>query len=64
MMNKIINDFKSVREQLGYYFGREIPLWIAILYYVIVGALVLPFLPFLRVWLNRKIKKMFEEDEA
>lgn len=50
-MNKIItfikNDFVNVREHLSYKFGRKIPLGIYLPYYIIVGLIVLPILPFI-----------------
>jgi len=55
-INFIKNDFISVREALNYIFKRNIPLWIYIPYYVIVGVILTPvfvillFVYKIRIW--------------
>lgn len=58
MINYIKNDFRSVRDSLGYFLGKVIPLWIAIPYYVIVGIIALPFVPFVWVWYKIQMKRL------
>ena len=67
MINFIKNDFRSVREALGYLVRREVPVGIAILYYVIVVAFTMILAPF--IWIGcmitvkhyeRKLKRMME----
>lgn len=53
MIKHIKNDYKNVTEALGYVVGRKIPLGIGILYYIIVGAIMLPFMPF--IWIYYKL---------
>lgn len=60
-MNKIItfikNDFVNVREYWSCKFGRQIPLGIYLPYYIIVGLIALPTLPFivLYYWIKAEI---------
>lgn len=56
MIKFIKNDYKRVIEALGYLVGRKIPFGIGLLYYIIVGAIALPFMPF--AWLYCKIRIM------
>ena len=57
-MNKIItfikNDFVNVRAHMSYAYGRNIPLGLFIPYYIIIGLIALPMLPF--IWLYYRIK--------
>jgi hypothetical protein len=42
MINWIKRDFITVREALGYLVKKEVPMGIAVLYYVILGIITLP----------------------
>jgi uncharacterized integral membrane protein len=53
MINKIKWDFMGVKWQLEYLVKRDIPMGIAILYYVVVGVIMLPFYPIM--WVSTKI---------
>jgi hypothetical protein len=53
MINWIKRDFSSVREAWGYLLHREIPIGIAILYYVIIGCITIPLTPL--IWVINKI---------
>ena len=64
IINYLKNDFIKVRFYLGLQFNREIPFGIALLYYVVVGIIVLPLVPFAwigtRIWIfyiKRQMKK-------
>ena len=54
MIKFIKNDYRNVTEALEYLVGRKIPFGICLLYYIIVGAIALPFAPF--AWLYCKIQ--------
>lgn len=58
MIQWIINDFKNVRGSLSYLIGKDIPLWISILYYITVGIIVLPFAPFVWIWYKIQMKRL------
>lgn len=60
MIKFIKNDYKQVIEALGYLVGRKIPFGIGLLYYIIVGAIALPFVPLVYIWrLIHKIRYGF-----
>ena len=61
MINFIKNDYRRVKGYLEYSIGKKIPNGIVLSYYIIVGAIVLPFIPFIKVWCNYEIKKMERE---
>lgn len=63
MIKYIKNDFKSVREGLNSITGREVPIGIAIPYYIIVGLIALPLMPFALLYRKSVIKK-YTKDEA
>lgn len=50
-------DFWRVKAALECLVRRQIPMWVAVLYYCILGALVLPFAPLL--WIYVKIRLHF-----
>jgi hypothetical protein len=54
MIKYIKNDFIRVRAALQYTFNRKIPLWIFIIYYVVVGTIAL--LPTFVLWMFIKIR--------
>ena len=61
MINFIKRDFNGVSMALEYLVGRKIPFGIKLVYYIIVGAVALPFVPF--AWLRCKIQlKRFENE--
>lgn len=66
MINFIKKDFNSVREAMSYIsiFGREIPLGIIILYYIIMAPIGLLLYPIVKIWsilYLRKIRKGFKD---
>lgn len=50
LINFIKADFASVYFAWNQVFGKVIPKWMIILYYVIVGIICLPALPFVLMW--------------
>ena len=63
MINFIKNDFKRTRNGLNELTGKEVPLGIFVIYYVVVGLLVLPLYPFVRLYIYLKFKKLIKELE-
>jgi hypothetical protein len=67
MLKKLKNDFISVRWSLGYVVGREIPLWIAILYYATLAPICLLLWPLGKFYMwcmMRRFIKIQKEWEA
>ena len=67
MIKFIKRDFRSVKEALGFMIGKDVPVGIAILYYIIVGLIALPLMPFIWIYYlieMRKIRKIMKEYEA
>lgn len=60
-MEKIINfikmDFWMVKDALECLVKRQIPLWVFTIYYVTLGAIALPFIPL--IWIYVKIRIHF-----
>lgn len=59
-------DFNSVRGAIYLLCNREIPVGIAILYYILmlpIGLLLMPFAKIWSIFYLRKINKELEEDE-
>lgn len=81
MLHKIINyfnrDFISVTEALEYYFDNKLPMWFALLYYILMIPVAIILLPFVLIWfvvviiqlvisnlkLGRSIKDTFKRAE-
>lgn len=65
MMNFFRTDFVNVRYALGELVGREVPLWIFIPYYVILGNIGFLMVPFIKLYFYIKFKiivfKMFRD---
>lgn len=61
MIKFIKNDYKMVTMALEYLVGRNIPFGIKLLYYVIVGAIALPFVPFMWIWYKITILRFDRE---
>ena len=61
MIKYIKNDYKRSTMALEYLVGRKIPFGIKLLYYVIVGAIALPFMPFVWLYCKYQLKKFDRE---
>lgn len=61
MMKSIKRDFNNVRLELSYLSNRNVPVGIALLYYIIAAPIGLLLYPFAKIWSKILLKKMDKE---
>lgn len=64
MINFIRNDFRNVKGALKMATNDKLPTWIIVIYYCLVAPICFLLLPFVKILVNMKLKKILKGIEA